>query len=149
MARPARVRVARRLEGRIRTWTHPPHSVTPTEALHYFVELSRDFLDPSHFDLIPFDVLHGNRELQAAMHDDFATQIAAAEYRALLEDAIEDLRDNAFSPIKIPQLVEMVNAQVPADALAKVQRRFRLLDRGPASIRRQPKVSKSKRGSKS
>ena len=84
------------------------------------------------------------------MRDDFATQITPEEYRDLLNDAIEDLRDNAFSPIQIPPLSsDMINAQVPADALAKVQRRFRLLDRGPAAIRRQPRVSKARRGAKS
>jgi hypothetical protein len=35
-----------------------------------------------------------------------------------------------------------VRARVPIDALAKVRRRFPLLDRGPARLRRQPVVRK-------
>ena len=38
----------------------------------------------------------------------------------------------------------MIHARIPADALAKVRRRFPLLDRGPARLRRQPIVRKAK-----
>ena len=78
------------------------------------------------------------------MHADFATQITPESYRLVLQEAVADLRENSFSFIKIPLVVEMVHAQVPGDALAKVQRRFRLLDRGPASLRQQPKIRKGK-----
>jgi exonuclease V gamma subunit len=134
--------------GGMQTWTYPAGSITPAEAVSYFLDLTRDFLDPAQFDLLPFDVLCNNKELQAAMHEDFATQIAPETYRTVLEEAIVEIRENAYSFIQIPLLVDMVRAQVPADALAKVQRRFRLLDRGPASVRRQPKISKAKRAAK-
>ena len=88
---------------------------------------------------MPFDLLCKNKELQAALHDDFATQITEEEYRDKLEDVLEEARENSgWGYFKIPLLVEMVRAQVPADALAKVQRRFRLLDRGPAFQRKHP-----------
>jgi hypothetical protein len=133
----------------IQTWSYPPGCITPAEALNYFAHLTRDFLDPEHFDLLPFDVVGKNKELSLAFHEDFATQIAPENYRLALEHAIAEERENAYSVVKIPLLVEMVRAQVPGDALAKVQRRFRLLDRGPASLREQPRISKGKRSPKS
>lgn len=132
----------------IQTWTYPPDSITGAEATQYLLELTRDFLDPAQFDLLPFDVLTSNKELQMAMHADFATQATPEAFRLLLDEAVADARENTYGYDKIPPIVDMVNARVPADALAKVQRRFRLLDRGPASVRQQPRVSKGKRVAK-
>jgi exonuclease V gamma subunit len=133
----------------IQTWSYPPGCITPAEALNYFVHLTRDFLDPEHFDLIPFDVLAKNKELSLAFHEDFASQITPENYRLALEEAIAEVREDAYGFIKIPLLVEMVRAQIPVDALAKTQRRFRLLDRGPAHLREQPRISKGKGSPKS
>jgi hypothetical protein len=137
------------LQGGIQTWSYSPGCITPAEALNYFVHLTRDFLDPAQFDLLPFDILGKSKELSLALHEDFATHVTPENYRLALEEAIAEERENAYSFVKIPLLVEMVRAQVPADALAKVQRRFRLLDRGPARLREQPKISKGKRSPKS
>jgi exonuclease V gamma subunit len=128
--------------GGIQTWIHPPGSITAAEALAFFVHLARDFLDPAQFDLLPLDVLckKENAELRNAMHDDGAANIAPDAYLELLHDAITEVRENPYGFIQIPPLVEMVNARIPDDALAKVQRRFRLLDRGPARVRRQRSV---------
>ena len=72
-----------------------------------------------------------------------------SDYRELLEEKLAEARENRkFSHVKIPPLVEMVQAQVPQDALAKVQRRFRMLDRGPARVRQQP-ATRGKRVPKS
>jgi hypothetical protein len=136
-------------QGSIQTWSYPPGCITPAEALNYFGHLTRDFLDPAQFDLLPFDVLGRNKELSLAFHEGFATQITPENYHLALEEAIAEVREDAYSFVKIPLLVEMVRAQVPADAMAKVQRRFRLLDRGPARLREQPKSSKGKRSPKS
>jgi exodeoxyribonuclease V gamma subunit len=133
----------------IQTWTYPANSITTAEALSYLASLTRDLLDPQQIDLLPFDLVAKHKELKAAMHDEFATQITPDVFVAMLEDEVADVRENPFSMFPIPPLVEMVHAQVPADALAKVQRRFRLLDRGPASIRQRPKVFKPKRPAKS
>ena len=70
------------------------------------------------------------------------------DFRASLEDAIADARDNAFDRPAIPFLVDLIGAKVPADALAKVQRRFHLLDRGPARLRQQPPAAKARKGAK-
>ena len=131
--------------GGIQTWTYPAGSITSAESLAYFTALTRDFLDPTQMDPLPFDVVCKNKELQAALHADFATQIAPDDFRAKLEEDLADVRENPWSFFQIPLLVDMVRAQVPADALAKVQRRFRLLDRGPALQRQRPKISKPKR----
>ena len=89
-------------------------------------------------DLLPFDVLCKNMELRRAYDATIACQISPDDYRKLLESAIAEERENPFSTVGIPLLVEMIDAQVPADALAKVHRRFRLLDRAAARIRQKP-----------
>jgi len=133
----------------IQTWVYPAGSITTTEALQYLVELTRDFLDPTQFDLLPFEMLQENLELARACDSIFNGQISPDDYRELFEEKLAEARENKkFSKVKIPLLVEMVNARVPQDALAKVQRRFRLLDRGPARVRQQP-VTRGKRVPKS
>jgi hypothetical protein len=123
----------------IQTWVYPTGSITTAEALEYLVELARDFLDPTQFDLLPFEALQDNIELARACDSIFSGAISPDDYRDLLEEKIAEARENKkYSRIRIPPLVEMVQAQVPKDALAKVQRRFRLLDRGPALVRQQP-----------
>jgi exonuclease V gamma subunit len=122
----------------IQTWTYPVNSITPDEALHYFVELTRDFLDPAQFDLLPFEALYRNYELERALDSNSTARIPPDTYRKGLENAIADLRENKKYGWQLPLLVDMIDARVPADALAKVQRRFRLLDRAPARIRQQP-----------
>jgi hypothetical protein len=131
----------------IQTWSYPPGTITPTAALRYLVELTREFLDPTQFDLLPFDIFSKSKELQFALHEGTSPLRSPDDFRSLLEDTIADERENAFSFIEFPLLVDMIRAQVPADALAKVQRRFHMLDRGPARIRQQP-ISKGRKGPK-
>ena len=130
----------------IQTWSYPAGTIQPEEALGYLAELTRDFLDPTQFDLLPFDILKRSKTLQLAFHEGAAPQMGADDFRQTLEEAIGDEQENAFSYFKLPLLVEMVHAQVPADALAKVRRRFPLLDRGPARVRQQPAATKRKKG---
>jgi hypothetical protein len=128
----------------IQKWTYPPGDITAAQALHYLVDLTRDFLDPTQFDLLPFEALVRSKSLRLALLEDVAGQMGAETFRLLLEEYLSEQRENPRSPIKIPLLVEMVRARVPADALAKVRRRFPLLDRGPARLRRQPVARKPK-----
>src|SRR4029077_19626821 len=100
--------------------------------------LTRDFLDPTQFDLLPFDALTRSRVLRLMLLEENAPQMAAETFRSMLEDYLKDQRENPRSPVQIPTLVDMVHARVPADALAKVRRRFPLLDRGPDRRRRMP-----------
>jgi exodeoxyribonuclease V gamma subunit len=131
--------------GGIQTWIYPAGAITSEEARQYFVELTRDFLDPTQFDLLPFDLVQDNFELARACDSNFSAQMSADNYYRLLEEKVSEIRDNPYSRVKIPQLVKMVQAQVPIDALAKIQRRFRLLDRGPARVRQQPTIRKRAR----
>lgn len=131
--------------GGIQTWTYPAGAITPAEALHYLIELIRDFLDPKQFDLLPFELLCKNKEMCRAYDAASVFQISPDGFRKQFEEIIADARENSFSNFEVPLLVDMIHAQVPADALAKVQRRFRLLDRGPARLRQQPSSRGRKR----
>jgi hypothetical protein len=112
----------------IESWTYPVGCVTPCEAIHYLVELTRDFLDGSQFDLLPFEVLCKNQMLKAAL-EPAMPKLAAEPYRVVFEDEVAEARENTFGGTMIPPLIDMIGAQVPADAAAKVSRRFQLLVR--------------------
>ena len=49
--------------GGIQTWTYPPNSITPAEATRYLAALASDFLEPTQFDLLPFDIIAASKEL--------------------------------------------------------------------------------------
>ena len=46
-------------------------------------------------------------------------QMSPDDYRRLLQEVIAEERENAFSFVEFPLLVDMVRAQVPADALGE------------------------------
>ena len=126
------VHVAHR-EG-IQTWSYPAGSIAPKEAHTYLVELTRDLLNAEAFDLLPFDVIVKTPELSKAYAEE-GTPLPAEQYRQLVEENVAEARENSFRFQPIPLLVDMIRAQVPEDALAKVRRRFRILERGPARLR--------------
>jgi exonuclease V gamma subunit len=117
----------------ILTWTHPIGLFSPDEATRYLAGLAQDFLDPTQLDLLPFELITRGAELRRVYYERGDVRLSAEEYQQLLEENLAEERENVwYSAIDIPLVVDMAQARVPADALAKVQRRFRLLDRGPA-----------------
>jgi exodeoxyribonuclease V gamma subunit len=116
----------------IQTWTHPIGLIAPDEALRYMEELTRDFLDPTQLDLLPFDLVAGTPLRR--VYDERSTATMSAEvYQQTLEEKLTEQRENPFQrTVQIPLVVDMAGARVPVDALAKVQRRFGLLDRAAA-----------------
>jgi exodeoxyribonuclease V gamma subunit len=120
----------------IQSWTYPIGLVSSEEARLYFVQLTRDFLDPAQLDLLPFELITIVTELRRAYDESTESRLSAEQYVELLGEKLADERDNAFNRVlRIPHIVDMAGAGIPEDALAKVQRRFRLLDRGPAQCR--------------
>jgi exodeoxyribonuclease V gamma subunit len=119
----------------IQTWTHPIGLITPDEALAYLAELTRDFLDPTQLDLLPFELVTAG-DMRRVYDERSTTVMSAEDYRQLLQERLAEQRENRFQrTLQIPLIVDMAGARVPADALAKVQRRFRLLDRAAAHNR--------------
>jgi len=122
------------------TTTYGPDDFSAEEARAYLGELVRDFLDRGSFDLLPFDLLLGREPLRLAytLPDDAADLPAVQQdYTAVFQQAVNADQDpdtlyRTWTPM---QLLEIVAARVPAEAFAKVRRRFRLLDRGPARLR--------------
>ena len=100
----------------ITSWPYPPGCIAPAEALRYLVELTRDFLDPTQFDLLPFQVMCKSKELQLAFREGIGMQRSPADFRRVLEETIADAREAAYNYRPIPLLVDMIHAQVPADA---------------------------------
>jgi exonuclease V gamma subunit len=120
-------------------WTHPIGLISSEEAERYLRDLVRDFLNPTQLDLLPFELIAGGVELRRVYDERTPQTLSAADYVRLLKERLADERENTFQrSVQIPLLVDMAGAQVPDDALAKVRRRFGLLDRGPARARRQP-----------
>ena len=120
----------------IQTWTYPIGLVSSEEARNYLVQLTQDFLDPAQLDLLPFELVTIVTDLRRAYDERSEFRLSAEQYVELLREKLADERDNPWNrALEIPAVVGMAGADIPADALAKVQRRFRLLDRGPALCR--------------
>src|SRR5262249_24062235 len=113
----------------ILTWSYPAGTITPAEARTYLTILARDLLGPDAFDLLPIELILKNPELRQ-IYSPRGSRLSPEDCVHILEDAIEDSRENSFG-FQVPLLVDMIAAKVPADALAKIQRRFTLIDRGP------------------
>jgi exodeoxyribonuclease V gamma subunit len=116
----------------IQTWTHPIGLIAPDEAQRYLEQLTRDFLDPTQLDLLPFDLIAGTALRR--VYDERSTATISAElYQHTLDEKLTEQRENQYQrTVQIPLVVDMASARVPADSLAKVQRRFGLLDRAAA-----------------
>ncbi len=112
---------------------HPMGLIKADEARGYLVQLTRNFLDPTQLDLLPFELVASGPELRRVYEERNAPAMSAEQYLQVLQEKLAQERENTFQKsMQIPLIVDMAGASVPADALAKVQRRFRLLDRAPA-----------------
>jgi hypothetical protein len=109
------------------------------EAAAYLGDLSADFFDPTAFDLLPFELIAGDGKKPGQLCDAYiaADEDAAepADYAERLEEEIAGARENDFGGYRHSPLLDLAKATVPPDAWAKIRRRFRLLDRGPAQLR--------------
>ena len=99
----------------------------------------RDLLDRGAFDLLPLDLIIGEEQLRQAYTlppDDAQLPRVQTDYPARIAEAYEEEQENEsyarYCPI---DLVKLMDARVPPDAFAKVRRRFKLLDAGPARQR--------------
>jgi hypothetical protein len=122
----------------IEIYPHGSDWVAPEEAREWLTGLARDVLDPAGFDLLPFELIVGDRVLRRAFEDEADDAALAQRYPELIEDAIDDAADRPFGGWSLPAVLRGVELSPPADAWAKVRRRFRLLDRGLARLRVAP-----------
>ena len=80
--------------GGVRDWSYPTGSITAAEAMRYLVDLTRDFLDPAAFDLLPFEALVRSKNLKLALMEDVAGLMGAETFRSLLEEYLSEQREN-------------------------------------------------------
>jgi hypothetical protein len=116
------------------------YTVTEEEARAYLSELVADFLDPTAYDLLPFEVIAKDSSKQhplsaAYLLPDHQVEALRANYHLRLKDRIEEARESDFGNYWRSPLLDLAGVQVPEDALAKIRRRFRALDRGPRLYR--------------
>ena len=101
---------------------------SPDHAREYLAELTTDFLDPGCLDLLPLTKIIERWDLFPAISrsDDKLGKLPG-EFAALLEEhlAEDSDKDGRWNRWLTP-MVELVNAKVPADAFAKIRRRFRM-----------------------
>jgi hypothetical protein len=117
-------------------FTYRSGDVNAREARSYLAELAADFLDRAAFDLLPFDLIVAGETLREAYVKENEGELPdPREYVQLLQEAIEEDGEQEHPVFRGMKLLEIVEVRVPDDALAKVRRRFRILDRGPARIR--------------
>jgi hypothetical protein len=116
------------------------YSISADEAGAYLGHLAADFLDPTAFDLLPFEVIakDGNKpkSLSAAYFlPEEQLGSLSMEYRSRLEEKIEEAGESDFGHYWRSPLLDLAMVQVPEDPFVKIRRRFRLLDRGPQGHR--------------
>jgi exonuclease V gamma subunit len=135
---PVHIHVAH--AGGIARFTYQPRDLTPGQSREYLTALAVDFLNSTCYDLLPFELIVKNPELRAAY------RTAAEDMRRIDKTYLDTLRDlfeldqESDHPAYRPgRLMEVVSAEPPADACAKVRRRFELLDRGPEHNRQAKK----------
>jgi hypothetical protein len=132
---PIRLHVAH-ADGMTR-FTYRPQDWTAARALDYLTELVADFLDPCRFDLLPFELITRDKDLREAYMADKLDTLRPVDYLRRLKDVIElDQENDFYRAYHAMALLDIVEHEVPKDALTKVRRRYRLLDRGPAHNRR-------------
>jgi exonuclease V gamma subunit len=110
------------------------------EARAYLTHLAADFLDPTTFDLLPFDVIIKDADKDtslAAAYSLAADQLGdlPATYYQRLHERVEEEQESDFGGYWRSPLLDLAKVQAPEDAFAKVRRRFRLLDQGPRQNR--------------
>lgn len=121
------------------TWRYPHGCISPDQAAAYLTQLVADLLQPSQFDLLPFDMIRTNVNLRQAFKESATIQIAPDVFRASLETMIEeDEEKNENRQMRVSPVVTLMGATVPPDAGEKVNRRFGLLSRGVFEIRTAP-----------
>ncbi len=84
--------------GGMQRWVYPAGDITAAEALRYFVDLTRDFLDPTAFDLLPFEAIVRSKIMKLALTEDVAGLMRADTFRLMLEEYLSEQRDNPHAP---------------------------------------------------
>lgn len=131
----------------ITCFTYRPGDASADKARTYLTDLAADLLDPSSYDLLPLDVLIHCEDFRQAYQIDKRNDLPNfRHFQRRLQDFLEDDRENDYSTYRWSELLNLSNARVPLDALAKVRRRFRILDGGPHR-NRQPKKEAPASGS--
>lgn len=115
-----------------------PGNMSGDKARTYLTGLAADLLNPNSFDLLPFEVLVQFEEFRNAYQiEDKDFWKGSRSYQRRLQDFLDQDREKeGFSQYRWTPLLELAKAKVPADALSKVRRRFRILDIGPKRNRK-------------
>src|SRR5262249_46320662 len=109
-------------------FTYKPGDISAEKARDYLTVLAADLLDPTSFDLLPLEALVPCADFRRA----YQTVDEIRDFPQRLENFLEEEREKeGFSTYRRSPLLDLANAKVPLDALDKVRRRFRILDRGP------------------
>jgi hypothetical protein len=109
--------------------------IAAEKAKAYLVTLAGDFLDRAAFDWLPLDLIVADKRLKEAYLLEDKALPDPQDYARLFRERIEEDGEKEHPDYRAMKLLEIVEPRVPEDALAKVRRRFRLLDRGPARAR--------------
>ncbi len=126
------------------SFTYRPGDLPVDKARKYLLDLTRDFLDTA-FDLLPFELVVKDKELKKAFTERKAKALQHVEgYAERLAEAVALDQESAYPKFRASALLDLIEARIPANAFAKLRRRFRLLDRGPA--RNRTHQERTKRG---
>jgi hypothetical protein len=119
----------------IETIEIPPGMITPEEAENYIKSVIGECLDPGCFDHLPFRALCETASIQRAWESPHEELDAAGAYSETVREALDKQEQNPGGDWMVSHLADTLELEVPADAYARMRRRFQLLDRPFAALR--------------
>ncbi len=103
------------------------YHLTESESRNYLQSLLKDFLDTTHFDLLPLPILCDKRIIHLPTLKEHPDERATSEYRQALADLIDDDAEKMNPAYRPMALLSLVEPEIPADAYIKVRNRFGIL----------------------
>jgi len=132
----------------LKTWTVEPGAISPTEARMYLTDLTAAFEKGDARELLPLAPIAYKTDLYQAAIGSAESQLSEAEFQSELREAIEASRDSPMESNWDDPLLQIVNADVPEDALARCRRRYEPLVRGLTAVKvvapKKPRKSRKK-----
>lgn len=128
-------------------YTFEPGLIGRDEAVAYLQNLVRDYLTSQALDLLPLELIVSDKDkdLNDAVLGPNDSSMDEAAFTEALERLIEAEREWRLDKAWDSPLLQLLDPAVPADALNKARRRYRLLDRGPALFREAVAAKKAER----
>ena len=95
-------------------------NISPEDAKKYLSKLIIDFLEYDNYDMLPFEIIAGDKKLFPPDKN-----LSAAVFNELLIEKIEDELNDDYSYFYYRDILKIIKPDIPKDALLKIKARYR------------------------